>query len=121
MKPWAESFYKSKAWHKCREAYIAARQGLCERCAAQGVIRAGEIVHHKEWLTPSNINDPSITLNFDNLELLCMDCHNKEHRKQLPISNEIVFDEYGNVVTPPMKKKIFSCWAPGRGAPKTPE
>lgn len=38
-------------------------------------------MHHKKHLTPKNINDPEITLNWDNLELLCLDCHQKEHDK----------------------------------------
>ena len=39
----------------------------------------GYIVHHKVHLTADNIYDPATTISFDNLELLCMDCHNKEH------------------------------------------
>src|SRR5690606_33094450 len=50
MQPWARSFYKSRAWQKCREAYIAYRHGLCERCGA-----GGKVVHHKVYLTPDNI------------------------------------------------------------------
>ncbi len=93
MKPWAESFYKGKAWQECRHAYYIYRYGICERCGGPG-----EIVHHKIYLTPKNISDPDITLNFDNLELLCQDCHNKEHSKQLPTNDELMFDEYGNIV-----------------------
>jgi 5-methylcytosine-specific restriction endonuclease McrA len=93
MKDWAKKFYNSKEWERCREAYIASRYGLCERCES-----AGEIVHHKKYLTQATINDPNITLNFDNLELLCVPCHNKEHSKELPISDEIKFDEKGNVI-----------------------
>ena len=32
MQKWAESFYKSKAWRECRDAYFVFRHGLCERC-----------------------------------------------------------------------------------------
>ena len=39
------------------------------------------VVHHKIHLTPYTMNDPDISLNYDNLELLCMDCHNREHFK----------------------------------------
>lgn len=39
----------------------------------------GRVVHHKEHLNSSNIHDPELTISFDNLELLCQDCHNKEH------------------------------------------
>ena len=39
----------------------------------------GYIVHHKSYIDANNIYNPEITLNFENLELLCLDCHNKEH------------------------------------------
>ena len=79
MKPYAAAFYKSKQWEKCRAAYAASVGGLCERCAAAGRIRAGVIVHHKQHITPENINDPEVTLNWDNLELVCRDCHAELH------------------------------------------
>lgn len=78
-KAFAKSFYKSKAWEDCREAYIKYKGGLCERCLADGIISAGVIVHHKKYLTPSNISNPSVATDFNNLELLCQACHNKEH------------------------------------------
>jgi len=93
MQPWARAFYKSAAWQKCREAYIAFRHGLCERCGA-----GGKIVHHKVYLTPANVNDPAVTLNFDNLELLCQDCHNAEHHGTGPVADGLAFDEDGNLV-----------------------
>lgn len=92
-KEWAEPFYKSKAWRKCRHAYFIYRHGLCERCG-----RPGDIVHHKIHLNPSNINNPNVTLNFDNLELLCIDCHNKEHSTKSPVADGLMFDEEGNLV-----------------------
>jgi 5-methylcytosine-specific restriction endonuclease McrA len=99
MKPWAEKFYKSKAWQKCRQAYFIYRHGICERCG-----RPGEIVHHKEYLTPANINDPNITMGFDNLELLCQDCHNKEHSKQSCVKDGLMFDDDGNLMQSPPSK-----------------
>jgi len=77
----ARQFYMSRAWVKCRKAYAASKGGLCERCWAKGLIVPGEEVHHKIRLTPENINDPSIALNHDNLELLCKNCHLEEHSK----------------------------------------
>jgi 5-methylcytosine-specific restriction enzyme A len=76
MKPWAEKFYLSDAWRRCRKAYFIKAFGVCERCG-----RPGKIVHHKVHLTPDNIDDQSITLNFNNLELLCQECHNNEHHR----------------------------------------
>ena len=72
-------FYTTRAWRKARRSYIAERGGLCERCLARGLIVPGEEVHHKIKLTPANMNDPAISLDWSNLELLCKDCHMKEH------------------------------------------
>lgn len=52
---------------------------MCARCLAQGRIEPAVIVHHKIHLNQENVHDPSISLNFKNLEGLCRDCHNKEH------------------------------------------
>lgn len=82
MKPWAESFYNSDQWRACREAFLSSKGGLCERCSTPYDPVAAKIAHHKIWLTKNNINDPYITLSWDNLEALCQDCHNKEHHKK---------------------------------------
>ena len=76
----AHSFYKSWSWTKCQRAYKESKGGLCERCWSKGMIVPGDEVHHKIKLTPENITDPAIALNWDNLELLCKDCHLEEHR-----------------------------------------
>ena len=55
--------------------------GLCERCLARGLLVPAVIVHHKEHLTEESYKLPEVSLNFDNLEALCQDCHNKEHFK----------------------------------------
>lgn len=79
MKEWNKSFYSGKAWQRTREEYKKSRGGLCERCLAKGLYNPCEIVHHKIELTPENINDPSITLTFDNLQCLCRECHSEVH------------------------------------------
>lgn len=91
----AKSFYASTAWRKCRAAFFAHRYGLCERCGGPG-----KIVHHKEYLTPYNIHDPDVTLNFTNLELHCQDCHNREHNAKYGVTVEGVrFDENGDLIS----------------------
>ena len=92
-KRFAHDFYVSRAWTKCRNAYRTAQGGLCERCAAAGLIVPGDAVHHKIRLTPDNIDDPNITLNWDNLILLCASCHEKEHRRP----KRWKVDEYGHI------------------------
>jgi len=72
-------FYSTQAWKKTRAAYKKSKGGLCERCLKAGIIRAGEFVHHKIHLDATNLHNPNVTLSFDNLELLCRDCHAAEH------------------------------------------
>lgn len=87
--PKVDRFYKSKAWKKCRNAYMQEQHYICERCH-----EVAEICHHKEYITVDNIDDPKITLSWNNLEALCRDCHNKEH-----FSNDLdyYFDDEGNI------------------------
>lgn len=83
LKEYAASFYSSKAWQRTREAYKKSVGGLCEICWSKGILKPGEIVHHKIHISPDNINDPEITLSFQNLLLVCRDCHAQIHdRKQ---------------------------------------
>lgn len=92
MKPFAKKFYKSKAWINCRDTYFVSQHGLCEKCGG-----AGLIVHHKEKLTPFNIYDVNVTLNWDLLELLCLDCHNREHGGA-STAEGLRFDSNGDLV-----------------------
>ena len=78
-KAFTEGFYKTARWVKCRNAYVKSVGGLCERCLKRGRIVPGEIVHHKTALTPENIHDEEVTLNWENLELLCRECHAEDH------------------------------------------
>ena len=80
-KEFSNSFYKTKAWQDCRNGYVKSKRGLCERCAERGLIVPGEIVHHIIELTPDNINNPAVTMGFDNLQLLCRECHAEVHNK----------------------------------------
>jgi 5-methylcytosine-specific restriction enzyme A len=93
-KDYAKRFYNSKAWKECRAGYINHVHGLCERCSSPG-----KIVHHKEYITPENINDPLITLNWSNLEYVCQDCHNREHMELYsPVREGLFFDSDGNLI-----------------------
>lgn len=98
MKEYAKSFYTSKAWKETRHAYIKRVNGLCERCRASGEFVPGKIVHHKNHITPKNIKDPRVTLSFNNLELLCEDCHNKEHKRKE--NTRYIFAEDGTLLPP---------------------
>ena len=83
------AFYKSKAWRRVSAAYMASKCYICERCG-----KPATICHHKTWLNGSNVNDPNIALSFDNLEALCIECHNAEHGLQHSIT---LFNEDGSI------------------------
>lgn len=93
MKPFAKPFYTSAKWRNTQKAYMKSRHYVCERCG-----RPAEIVHHKIWLNPTNINNPDITLNWDNLEALCRTCHQHEHFIKGATAPGLKFDENGNLV-----------------------
>lgn len=95
-KEYAKSFYKGRAWEKCRDGYMESKYYICERCGGVAVI-----CHHKKHITPANINDPSITLNWANLEALCMDCHNVEHMSSSATAKGLIFDSGGNLIPAP--------------------
>lgn len=97
-KDYAKSFYNSKAWRECSGAYMASKNYICERCGAVAVI-----CHHKKYINERNINNPYITLNFDNLEALCMDCHNLEHQRQ---GCNVSFDDSGNIESVKESKEV---------------
>lgn len=112
-KPFARKFYSSKAWQDCRNEYAKRAHHLCENCLRKGIYKPGTIVHHKIELDPVNIERPEVALNFDNLELLCRDCHaeihntgggrwakvNAERRKKRDAAMRYVIDESGHVST----------------------
>ena len=94
LREFAKSFYSSTAWRKCRAGYAKSRAYLCERCLAKGLYVPGEIVHHKVWLTPDNINNPKISLSWDNLQLVCRNCHAEIHEA---VPKRYQVDEFGRV------------------------
>ena len=97
-KEYAKSFYNSTKWKKCRAAYINSVNGLCERCLDNGKYTPGYIVHHKQEITPDNINDQYITLNYDNFLYVCLDCHNYIHFGKYTRREDVAFDENGELI-----------------------
>ena len=96
MKDYAKGLYLSRAWREVREAYLASRYYLCERCS-----KPAEIVHHKRYITPQNITDMETTLAWDNLEALCRDCHAVEHQGTSLTADGLTFDDDGELIRCP--------------------
>lgn len=76
---WKKDFYWSNKWRNMSRAYKKKVGGLCEQCQRKGLVVPGDIVHHKIHLNAHNVHDHSISLNMDNLELLCRKCHGEQH------------------------------------------
>ena len=98
-----ERFYTTWAWRRCRKAFAESKGNLCEKCLKRGIIEAGSKdrpleVDHKTPLSHENYKDPKVSLNWDNLELLCKACHEKE-RERMPKRWRIAPD--GSVTVPP--------------------
>ena len=114
-KDFARGFYDSPEWRKTREAYLSSVNYICEDCGG-----AACIVHHIEHITAANVDNPEITLNWDNLKAVCEKCHAEEHAKDKKAFkgtaarlNGIAFDEEGNAVASP--NVFLICGSPGSG------
>lgn len=70
-----EEFYKSYGWQKTAALARELQHNECQRCKKNGWFSPCEIVHHKERLKEK----PELAYNQDNLECLCLICHNEEH------------------------------------------
>ncbi|WP_438720421.1 HNH endonuclease [Enterococcus sp. AZ103] len=67
--------YKTHRWQRLREVIISRDYGLCQECKRRGIITRGVVVHH---LIEAR-EDITKFWNKDNLQLVCLACHNKEH------------------------------------------
>ena len=70
-----DSLYRSHRWRKLRQVVIARDYGLCQECKRRGIITKGIVVHH----IIEAREDITKFWDVDNLELVCLACHNKEH------------------------------------------
>lgn len=93
MKDFARIFYNGSQWRETQAAYMASQHYVCERCGS-----AARIVHHIRYLTPENITNLEVALGWDNLEALCIDCHNHEHLGDTLGMMGTAFDGSGNLV-----------------------
>lgn len=74
------AFYCRKDYLDLAQACKTKSGGVCAKCG--GVFDISELrPHHKVELTLDNIDDVNVTLNPDNIEVLCHDCHNAAHKR----------------------------------------
>lgn len=99
---YSKSFYNSSAWKKLRLYVCESRMWTCEECGDYG-----DQVHHIIPITPENIDNPDVTLNERNLQLLCEECHNSKRRIEKDINDGLEFDELGNLIKSPLVDENF--------------
>ncbi|MEK4612158.1 HNH endonuclease [Bacillus sp. FSL K6-0067] len=82
-------FYDSGEWKSIREQVKKRDNSECQECKRKGHVQTDTneysesakrkkiqlVVHHIKELE----NHPALALEIDNLETICVDCHNKEH------------------------------------------
>jgi 5-methylcytosine-specific restriction endonuclease McrA len=86
-------FYVSKKWHSVRRQVIHRAKGLCELCGMPG-----NTVHHIKHINEANVSNVNVSLNLDNLMLLCTDCHADEHAHTDEIRRGLKFTKAGDLV-----------------------
>jgi hypothetical protein len=96
-------FYTSDEWISLRLLLISERGNECAHCK-KIIAKSKDIIgHHTVELTPENVNDVMISLNPELIELVCFDCHNKDHRRFGNQGEREVYVVYG----PPMSGKMM--------------
>lgn len=75
-RPTLHRAYRSKAWVQLRRSYRAAHP-LCEECLKHGVMRPMAVVDHI-----TELKDGGALLDVNNLQSLCMACHNRKTEAQ---------------------------------------
>lgn len=74
-----DAFYHSKDWRDLSHL-LRLKSGKCQRCGRVTDMKQLH-AHHKVLLTPANVGDANISLNPDNIEILCSSCHDEEHNR----------------------------------------
>jgi|SRR5699024_4297985 len=81
------TFYRSTAWRKLRQQALERDNWECQECKRNGYVHVDSIkvegqrksielnVHHKYEIE----YHPKLALVLENLECVCLNCHNKIH------------------------------------------
>lgn len=74
-----KKFYNSKAWKKLRLEALDRDNNECQVCKRQGKFQHGQNVHHIKEIEFY----PKLALELDNLEAICINCHNIAHGRNI--------------------------------------
>ena len=93
-----KTWYDSPRWRVPRDKYKAKRieidGGMCELCRDE----LGYIVDHIKELNEHNFDDINVRLSEDNLQYICLKCHNqKTFKRQAALAEGYYINERGEV------------------------
>lgn len=96
-----DNFYKSREWETFRALLMQERTNengeiICAICGKPITKKYDCIGHHKIPLTDENVNDFTVSLNPDNVDLIHFRCHNKEHDRDYSFTTKHVYLVYGS-------------------------
>lgn len=80
------TFYRSKEWEQLRQQIILERLSptgdTIDEVTGKPIVNKYDVIlHHKIPLTEANVNDYSISLNPDNIEIVSHKTHNQIHNR----------------------------------------
>lgn len=77
-------FYFSAEWKELAKIARDAQHNECQRCKEKGYYSPCEFVHHIKYVKEY----PELALSIENLECLCRNCHEEEHKKNKYMNEE---------------------------------
>ena len=86
-------FYHSSLWTKARQHKLEISRGICERCGGVSLE-----VHHKVPLEDENVDNPTVAIRMNDLELLCSSCHDAVRHESRGVRQDIAFMVEGDVI-----------------------
>jgi hypothetical protein len=89
---YARKFYSGAKWRRCRNGFMRSQFFICSRCGGRATV-----AHHVVPVTPGNLSDPGVTLNWGNLVALCSPCHNAVHGGSGAVQEGLYFDGEGEL------------------------
>lgn len=70
-------FYQHRSWRDLRQEALQRDNRECQPCKRQGKYSGAENVHHLKEVKQF----PHLALDINNIESICIPCHNKEHKR----------------------------------------
>ena len=74
-------YYSNAKWHNLRNSYYATKP-CCEICAAEGIVKSADEIHHRKKFSAGNTEQEKfeLLLSWDNLISVCHYHHHLIHK-----------------------------------------